>query len=113
MNIKQAKKTKKEYPVFEALLKQEFGPFVPEYKFHSERMWRFDYSYPDQKVAIEVEGLVRPWQKSRHTTNNGYKDDCEKYNNAIVLGWRVLRFTQDMILKKETFEILRQTLLTR
>ena len=103
-------KTKKTYPVFEALLKQEFGQFVPEYKFHPTRMWRFDYAYPYEKVSIEIEGLARPGTKSRHTTNDGYKNDCIKYNNAVVLGWRVLRFTQDMLMKKSTFEMIRQVL---
>jgi len=102
---------KKGYPVFEALLKQEFGPFIPEHRFHPTRMWRFDYAKVDEKLAIEIEGLTRPGIKSRHTTNDGYKADVEKYNNAVVLGWRVLRFTQDMLLKKSTFEMIRQLLL--
>jgi very-short-patch-repair endonuclease len=104
---------KKEYPVFEALLRQEFGQFVSEYKFHPTRKFRFDYAYPDQKIAIEIEGLTRPGQKSRHTENQGYKNDCTKYNEAAVLGWRVLRITQDMTLKASTFEMFRKILLIR
>lgn len=113
MRSKGVKKTKKEYPVFEALLRQEFGPFEKELMFHQERKWRFDYAYPDQKIAIEIEGLVQPWKKSRHTQNDGYKEDCIKYNEATVLGWRVLRFTQDMVLKVSTLELLRKVLLPR
>lgn len=102
---------KKGYPVFEALLKQEFGPFVPEYRFHPTRRFRFDYAYTDQKIAIEIEGLTRPGVKSRHTDNNGYKADCEKYNEAAALGWRVFRFTQDMLLTRKTLDLLNRVLL--
>lgn len=107
------KKTKKEYPVFEAMLKQEFGPFEKEFMFHPERQWRFDYAYPDQKIAIEIEGLVQPWRKSRHTQNEGYKEDCIKYNAAAELGWRVFRFTQDMTEQVYPIDLLKRVLLLR
>ena len=29
----------------------------------------------------------------RHTQGEGFRKDCEKYNEATVLGWRVLRVT--------------------
>ena len=35
---------------------------------------------------------------SRHTTVGGYAKDCEKYNAAALLGWRVLRYTTGMIM---------------
>ena len=28
---------------------------VKEYLFHSTRKWRFDYAFPDSKIALEVE----------------------------------------------------------
>ena len=69
-----------------------------ELKFHPSRKWRFDFALPQYSIAIELEGLVKPndsrRRMSRHTTNAGYAKDCEKYNSAIVLGWRVLRYTQ-------------------
>jgi hypothetical protein len=62
-----------------------------EFSFHPKRGWRFDWAIPALKIAIEYEGLLSP--KSRHTTIAGYTGDTEKYNSAISLGWRVLRFT--------------------
>jgi very-short-patch-repair endonuclease len=59
---------------------------VREYQFHPQRRWRFDFAWPSQKVALEVEG----W--GRHQTFEGYKADCEKYNAALQMGWKVLRF---------------------
>lgn len=63
-----------------------------EYKFHPERRWKFDFAWPERKIAIEVEGGI--WSRGRHTRGNGYINDCEKYNSAVLLGWRVLRYPQ-------------------
>lgn len=62
-----------------------------EYKFDDKRKWRFDFAYPDLKLAIEAEGGV--WSRGRHTRGSGYIKDCEKYNRAAVMGWTVLRYT--------------------
>jgi very-short-patch-repair endonuclease len=59
---------------------------VREHQFHPTRRWRFDFCWPSQRVALEVEG----W--GRHQTFVGYQADCEKYNAALQMGWRVLRF---------------------
>ena len=29
---------------------------MSEYRFHETRRWRFDFAYPEQLLAIEVEG---------------------------------------------------------
>lgn len=68
-----------------------------EYEFMPRRKFRFDFANTAHKIAIEIEGLVAPWQKSRHTTNSGYEKDCEKYTEAAILGWRVLRVTSGMV----------------
>lgn len=62
-----------------------------EFKFHPTRKWRFDYFIPDLNTAIEFEGLVS--SKSRHTTITGYTGDCTKYNAAVKMGIKVLRYT--------------------
>jgi len=61
-----------------------------EYRFDSERRWRFDFAWPSLKIAVEVEGGV--WMRGRHVRPVGYLADLEKYNRAVVLGWRVLRY---------------------
>ena len=68
---------------------------VKEYKFHNVRRWKFDFAYPDHKIAIECEGGT--WTQGRHTRGSGFAGDCEKYNTAAMLGWRVFRFTSEMI----------------
>jgi hypothetical protein len=89
---------------FLKMLKQEKLP-VPEteYKFCPDRRWRFDYAYPQIKLAIEQEGGV--WSGGRHTSGAGFIKDMEKYNKAVILGWRVLRYTPDQMLNEAIDDI--------
>ncbi len=66
-----------------------------EYRFHSTRRWRFDFAWPDVKLAVEVEGGT--WAQGRHTRGPGFEGDCEKMNEATLMGWRVLRVTASMV----------------
>lgn len=66
-----------------------------EYIFHPTRKWRFDYAWPDKKIAIEFEGGT--FIRGGHTRGAGYAKNCEKYNQAALLGWKVYRFTPDMM----------------
>ena len=75
-----------------------------EYKFHPKRKWRFDYAWPDYKIALEVEGGI--WTKGRHVRGTGFLKDMEKYNAATVLGWRVLRTTPTDLLKTDTLDLI-------
>lgn len=71
-----------------------------EFRFDATRRWRFDFAWPDAHVAVEIEGVTK-WGGvrclGRHQTPKGVAADCEKYNRAIDLKWRVYRYTQDMI----------------
>lgn len=66
-----------------------------EVQFHTGRKWRFDFAWPAYMLAAEVEGGT--WANSRHTRGGGFRKDCEKYNQAALDGWTVLRFTAGMI----------------
>lgn len=68
---------------------------VREYRFDSERRWRFDFAWPNLLVAVEVEGGTRA--SGRHNRHAGFEADCEKYNHAVLAGWRVLRFTTEQV----------------
>lgn len=67
---------------------------VRELRFCPSRRWRFDFAWPDQRIGAEVEGGL--WG-GRHVRPTGYTADCEKYNEAAIEGWRVVRFTAEMI----------------
>lgn len=76
---------------------------VREHRFHEKRRWRFDYAWPLEKVAVEVEGGI--YVRGRHVRGKGYEKDLEKYNAAQELGWRVFRYSTGMI---ECGEAIRQ-----
>jgi hypothetical protein len=66
-----------------------------EFTFHKKRRWRFDLAWPELLIAVEIEGGI--WTGGRHVRGAGYEADCEKYNEAQLAGWMVLRFTPGMI----------------
>jgi hypothetical protein len=76
---------------------EELRP-VPEFKFDANRGWRFDWAFPKQQVAVEVDGGL--WAGKRgggHNSPSGYQDDCYKLNRATESGWQVFRFTIPML----------------
>jgi len=78
--------------------------FKPEIKFHEKRKWKFDYANHKTMVALEVEGGL--WIGGRHNRAPGMIKDMEKYNEAALMGWRVLRVTPQMVLKDGTAYLL-------
>ena len=83
------------------------------------RKWRFDFSFPAYKLAVEIEGLAvkrlagQLVVLGRHASIQGFKDDCEKYAHAVVLGWGVMRFEQSMVRSKFAIEMLMRALVAR
>jgi very-short-patch-repair endonuclease len=65
------------------------NPPAIEYRFHPSRRWRFDFAWPDKKIAVEVEGGT--FASGRHVRGKGFNGDCHKYNSAALAGWTVLR----------------------
>lgn len=84
---------------------------VTEHRFHAERKWRFDFAWPELKVALEVEGGV--WVGGRHTRGKGYLADCIKYNHAAADGWCVLRCTPSTLLSGPMLDLLARVLRER
>ena len=70
-------------------------PPAREYRWHPERKWRFDFAFPERKVAVEIEGAV--WTRGRHVRGGGFIEDMEKYNEAGRLGWKVFRFPPERV----------------
>jgi hypothetical protein len=64
---------------------------LAEYRFAPPRRWRFDWAWPEQRVALEIEGGV--FVRGRHSRGAGMVADMEKYNEAACRGWRVVRYT--------------------
>lgn len=79
---------------WQMLSKLELAP-VSEYRFDDARMWRFDFAWVKAKVAVEIDGGL--YMKGRHVSPEGFQKDCYKINRAVELGWRVLRYSPQML----------------
>lgn len=94
-----------------ALHVRAYGLPEPErqYRFHPERRWRFDFAWPELKLAVEVDGVL--WgEQGGHQRPDDYADDCEKLNEATLLGWRVLRFTPAQVLAGDAVLVVQRAL---
>lgn len=84
---------------------------IAEYRFSTERRWRFDFAWPEFHVALEMEGGV--WLGGRHVRGSGFLKDMEKYNAAVIAGWRVLRCTPSTLTVAATMDMLGAVLRTK
>jgi len=88
-------------PLLVVLLEQQgLTGWLSEYKFSPTRRWLFDLAQPTYKVAVEYEGGVFQSRSKRgagvpgwHQGIERYISDARKYNEANILGWKLLRFT--------------------
>ena len=105
---------------------RSLAPDLPEpereYRFCSDRRFQFDFAWPEQRIAVEMEGgtwgkpvychacgaRVMAYTKAgkqypvfsaggRHVRGKGYENDCIKYNLATINGWKVFRVTARML----------------
>lgn len=73
-----------------------FAMPIPEYRFNRGRsQHRFDFAWPELKLAVEMEGGV--FSNGGHTRGSGYIKNLLKYNLAAELGWLVLRYHETTI----------------
>lgn len=96
-----------DYRLFERILKS-YGDVTAEFKFHPKRRWKFDYCYTREKLAIEIEGGI--WIRGRHNSPKGFKKDMDKYNHATLLGYRLLRFAPDELMRAKTHDLIKECL---
>lgn len=81
-----------------------------EHLFHVKRKWRFDFCWPEKRLAVEIDGgnsmaaIVkgRAVAVGRHTK----PDDYRKMNEAAIMGFTVLRFTPAMVKSGEAINTL-------
>lgn len=69
---------------------------------------RFDFAWPDMMLAVEVEGGT--FVRGRHCRGVGYAKDAEKYNEAQLSGWTILRVTTDMVIGGNALSVIQRAL---
>ena len=108
LTFRQAAALRTQTRFFEFLKQNNIDLPTPEYKFCDTRRWRFDYCWIDKKIALEVEGGV--WTNGRHTRCSGFIKDMEKYNNAALLGYRIIKCTPTSLMDKENIKLIENIL---
>lgn len=77
-----------------------------EFKFHSIRKWRADFAIPSKMLLIEIEGGL--FINGRHNRGKGMINDMDKYNNAALLGYRILRFSPAMVKSGDALQMVQE-----
>ncbi len=62
---------------------------VKEFRFHPVRRRRSDFAHLPSRTLIEIEGGI--YVNGRHNRPGGLAADLEKYLEAGLAGWRVVR----------------------
>jgi len=78
---------------------------LPEFRFFSERKFRFDLYAPDLRMGFEVNGTFAGLHGTRWSGS-----DLEKLNLAQMLGYRVMQFTNKQVLRGEAKAFLAEWL---
>jgi very-short-patch-repair endonuclease len=71
----------------------------PQFCFDTDRLWRLDFAIPSLKIGIEVEG--RDHQRLAQV-----KRDHDKFNRALILGWRILRYSAQTVMTKKRLPLI-------
>ena len=79
---------------------------VREFRFDPTRRWRADLAWPDLRLLVEVEGGT--FVRGRHSRPVGMRTDAMKYNAALLLGFRVLRVTSDMVKDGSALDVIQE-----
>ena len=84
--------------IFKPIIKSLGYEVEEEFKFCPTRKFRADWrvSKGDVCCLVEYEGVniqKSKSGKSRHLSLVGYSNDCEKYNLANIMGYKMLRYT--------------------
>lgn len=79
-----------------------------ETRFHPERRWRLDLSWPDLLIGVEVEGGL--YVQGAHNRGPQIESDCLKIDEAQVAGWLILRVTEKMIRSGVALDLIRRAI---
>jgi very-short-patch-repair endonuclease len=83
------------FAAYWSMLAHENAPaLTPEYPFAAPRKFRFDFAIVPQRIGIEVDGGQFAYRGGRHASDA----DREKLNMAAACGWRVFRFSPQMLI---------------
>lgn len=77
---------------------------VREFFFHPLRKWRCDWIVKDTRVLVEFEGGLFKKRAAGHNSVTGILRDIEKYNEAALLGFTVIRIAPNHVRSGEALK---------
>lgn len=107
---RQAERERWELELKRQLIVCDVRGWTREFVFHPSRNWKFDFAFVECKLALEVEGGIWRPGGGAHSRPQAIERDIEKYNAALLLGWRVFRSTPKMIRQNQVIDPLQQLL---
>lgn len=84
----------------------QLGPWrycTRELVFLPDRKYRLDFAFPQQKIGVEVQGMV-------HRIKGRFKADIEKRALAMLNGWRILEVSGTEVRNGKAIEWLKTLL---
>jgi very-short-patch-repair endonuclease len=89
--------------LFQSVCKQHLDVQpVHHHIVHMSHKWEIDFSYIDQKIAIELQGFG-----TGHTSYSGMSRDYHKHNDLITAGWLVLYFMSKDLKEEHVMQTVR------
>lgn len=79
-----------------------------EFVFHPKRKWRADFAHLESRTLIEIEGGLYVESGGRHNRSAGFIADAEKYLEAFLAGWNVVRLTGPQITAPSVEQLIRR-----
>lgn len=79
-----------------------------EYAFCETRKWRFDYAWPLEKVALEVDGGIFIY--GGHNRGKQIQKTWEKENTAQSFGWHIFKCSPKTVCTNEIAFFIAQAL---
>lgn len=80
--------------------------FEREYEFHPERKWRLDFAWPEERLAVEIDGGV-------HRIKGRFSGDVVKHNELNLMGWVLLRFEPGHVRNGHALDLIQSALAKR
>jgi len=81
---------------------------VAELRFHSVRLWRMDFAWPEHRVYLEVQGGI--FTNGRHSRGAAMLKEWEKINTASGMGWRQILCQPKDLMTHATADYIRTAL---
>ena len=95
--------------LFELQLKNfQIKGFIREYKFLSDRRFKFDFAQLKHKIAVEIQGKI--WHLGGHNSGWGMIRDSEKLALANLNGWTTFFITEPQVKSEEGIQWIQKYL---